>query len=64
MKLLPDTPKAVDDTTDARIGYANHRQAGLDRAELCIRQVLSRPHGMLKPSVVSERYEELSSQFC
>ena len=63
MKLLPDTPKAVDEATDPCVGHANHRQAGLHRAELGVGEMLPRPHGMLKPSVVGERYEQLRSEF-
>ena len=63
MKLLADAPKAVDHTTDPGVGHANHRQTGLDRAELGVGEMLPRPHGMLKPTIVGERYEQLCAEF-
>src|SRR4029077_7901653 len=58
---LSDAAKLVDKTGHASIRGANHRPTRFYAAKDCIRQVLMRSSGPLKPPVVRHIYQQRSA---
>ena len=59
LEHLSDASKLVDETSYARIRRANHGPTRFDAAKNCIRQVLMRSSGPLKPAVVRHIYKQV-----
>src|SRR6476660_8414371 len=56
---LSDAAKLVDETGHAGIRRANHWPTGFYAAKDCIRQVLMRSSGRLKPAIVRHIHEQV-----
>src|SRR5262249_28769625 len=63
-ELLRDTAKLVDETGHPSIRGADHRPTRFYAAKNCIRQVLMRSSGPLKPPVVRHIYEQIRAGTC
>ena len=63
-KHLSDAAKLVDETGHAGIRRANHWPTRFYAAKNCIRQVLMRSSGPLKPPVVRHIYEQVRAGTC
>src|ERR1041385_3607660 len=61
---LNDAAKLVDETSDASVRGANHWPTHFYGAKYCIRQVLMRSSGALKPSIVGHIYEHVRTGTC
>jgi hypothetical protein len=61
---LRDAPRLVDETGHASIRRADHWPTRFYAAKDCIRQVLMRSSGPLKPAVVSHIYEQVRARNC
>ena len=61
---LRDAAKLVDETGHAGIRRANHWPTRFYAAKDCIRQVLMRSSGPLKPAVVRHIYEQVRAGTC
>src|SRR6478672_7391300 len=59
LKHLSDAAKLVDETSHAGIRRTNHWATGFYAAKDCIRQVLMRSSGPLKPAVVGHIHEQV-----
>src|SRR6476620_12497802 len=62
LKHLSDTAKLVDETGHAGIRRTDHRATGFYAAKDCIRQVLMRSSGPLKPAVVGHIHEQIRAE--
>ena len=62
LKHLSDAPKLVDETSHASIRRADHWPTRFYAAKNCIRQVLMRSSGPLKPAVVRHIYEQVRTR--
>jgi len=63
-KYLRDAAKLVDETGHAGIRRADHWPTRFYAAKNCVRQVLMRPSGLLKPAVVRYIYEQVRAGAC
>src|SRR4029450_5874807 len=61
---LSDATKLVDETGHASICCADHRPTRFHAAKGCVRQVLVRSSGPLKPAIVRHVYEQVRSRTC
>src|SRR6476469_4602654 len=61
---LSDATKLVDETGHAGIRRTNHWPTRFYAAKDCIRQVLMRSSGPLKPSVVRDIHEQIRAGAC
>ena len=61
---LSDAAKLVDETSHAGIRRADHRPTRFYAAKNCVRQVLMRSSGSLKPAVVRHIYEQVRAGTC
>src|SRR6478672_2498139 len=61
-KYLSDAAKLVDETGHAGIRRANHWPMRFYAAKDCIRHVLMRSSGSLKPPVVRHIYEQIRTR--
>src|SRR6516225_7192483 len=61
---MSDAAKLVDETGDASIRRADHRPTRFYAAKDCIRKVLMRSSGSLKPPVVRHIYEQVCAGTC
>src|SRR4030095_4677038 len=61
---LSDAAKLVDKTGHTGIGRADHWPTRFDAAKDCIRKVLMRSSGPLKPAVVCHIYEQVRAGTC
>src|SRR6266481_4117867 len=61
---LRDAAKLVDETGHAGIRRADHRPTRFYAAKDCVRQVLMRSSGPLKPAVVRHIYEQVRAGTC
>ena len=64
LEHLSDAAKLVDETGHAGIRRADHWPTRFYTAKNCIRQVLMRPSGSLKPAVVRHIYEQVRAGTC
>src|SRR6478609_9256249 len=62
LKHLSDAAKLVDETSHAGIRRTDHRATGFYAAKDCIRQVLMRSSGPLKPAVVGHIHEQVRTR--
>src|ERR1700757_3045454 len=63
-QYLSDAAKLVDETSHTGIRGADHRPTRFYAAKDCIRQVLVRSSGPLKPAVVRHIYEQVRAGTC
>src|ERR1044071_9825317 len=63
-EYLRGATKLVYETRHACVGRANHRATRFDAAKNCIRQVLMRSSGVLKPPVVRHIYQHIRTGTC
>src|SRR6266480_7946282 len=63
-EYLRHAAKLVDETGHAGIRCADHRPTRFYAAKDCIRQVLMRSSGPLKPAVVRHIYEQVRAGTC
>src|SRR5882757_1997796 len=64
LEYLRDAAELVDETGHASIRRANHWPTRFYAAKNCIRQVLMRSSGLLKPPVVGYIYEQVRTGTC
>ena len=64
LEYLSDAAKLVDEAGHAGIRRANHWPPRFYAAKNCIRQVLMRSSGPLKPAVVRHIYEQVRAGTC
>ena len=63
-EYLSDAAKLVDETGYASVRGADHRPTRFYATKNCIRQVLMRSSGPLKPAVVRHIYEQVRPGTC
>src|SRR6476469_7522203 len=64
LEHLSDATKLVDETGHAGIRRTNHWPTRFYAAKNCIRQVLMRSSGPLKPSVICHIYKQIRAGTC
>src|SRR5678815_3990576 len=64
LEHLSDAAKLVDETGHAGIRRANHWPTRFYATKDCIRQVLMRSSGPLKPAVIRHIYEQVRARTC
>src|SRR5437879_2034993 len=58
-KHLSDAAELVYKTSDSCVGCPNHRTTRFHTSKNCVRQMLMRPGGMQKPTIVCYIYQQI-----